>query len=183
MAIEAAKQEETYLQAQEAASREAYETAALMFSLLGDYKDSAELSEKYRKLDLEVRYYEIVSRHDLAEKKEDFLAVAESYERMGDYSDCAERAEACRIKADSFDKQDVYDDAMFFMYSKKKSDVSKAKRLFVSIGDYKDAPQKAQECEDRIVNLLDKAENNTIKAVLFTLFGAIFLILLSAILF
>ena len=184
MAItEPKKLEENYILAQEAVAREAYDTAALMFSLLGDYKDSKELSEKYKAMDLDIKYHAILAKEDLAEKKEEYLAAADSYEAMGDYLDCAERAAACRETAEGFDKQILYEDALFLMYSRKKSDVSKAKRLFVSLGDYKDAAVKAEECETRIVTLIDKAENATIRAVLFTLIGAILLIVISAIIF
>lgn len=175
------KLEQTYQEGQAAAAKGAFSHAALMFSICGDYKDAAQLSIRYKEQDLAERYHAIINKQIIAESQEDFYALVEEYKAMGDYEDCVARAEECQQLGDAFDFQLVYEDAYFLMQSVKKSDVSKAKREFVSLGDYKDSAQKAEECESRIVNIIDKAENRTIKAVLYTLLAAIGLILVAAI--
>lgn len=104
---------------------EKYDDALKTLAFLGDFKDSFQL----------INYYTIC-KLSTSTTINDVLDAAEQFDAISAYRDSAHRADACR--------QTVYDEAM---YRYNTSDYDTARRIFVSLGTYKDSSNRVKECD------------------------------------
>lgn len=86
--------------------------------------------------------------------EEDFLYAKDMFDSIVSYSNSKELSDACAEKADVAKKEAIYKSAVDLMNAdgfNKIGDLKKAIDRFTSIEDYKDAKDKIDECERKIV--------------------------------
>lgn len=84
--------------------------------------------------------------------EEEFLRAAQIFESAGNYKNASEQATIMRQRATEAKLETTYQKALSLLSGNCSDDAIKAKALFETIPDYKDAISKVAECSERIAN-------------------------------
>ncbi len=168
---------------------ENYRLAAAMFEEVGDYQDAPRLKEqclkmaaKTEKEERRYRYQGAVREMDSDEEK-NWLKLAETFQKLGDYHDSKERYEKCKAAGAREDHKrktkagvvlgvvvlliaavigvfvsgaNRYVLGVAYLYA---GTYDKAMTCFESVGDLLDAPAKAQKCRNKQILTAKKGED------------------------
>ena len=163
-----------------------YVELAKRFSALGNYKDARTRAEALRGIAAELRraqgrkigaeeerkqraskraqYEDLARRLPFARTVQDYVQLAEGFDRLCGFMDSDGKAKGCWKRATGllgFDPR-VYGRAVR-EYSEARTpyDVGKLAEQFESMGFYKDAPDYARKCSERLSRMMETALNRS----------------------
>lgn len=138
-----------------------FEEAEELFRQLGDYADSAKMVKKCVDEKEKLGYNIIVDQLGKCKCYEDFKKAAEEFRKLGNVLDAPKMVELCEEKAaqlqDLYKCEDMYNDYRKAVTALECSNdinaLNSASQKLRDLGDYRDAEQLAQECDQKIFAL------------------------------
>lgn len=94
------------------------------------------------------------------ETVEDYLACGEQFSALGEYRDAPKRYYECQAVAEKLRLEQTYREATEKMATGKANAMDEAKYLFTTLGDYRDAAEKAELCADGAQGIWRRQERN-----------------------
>jgi len=129
---------------------DAYQEAANLFSAISGYKDATEKAREYRGLAVKIDYqnkYNKALKIAQGNTVDAYQKAANLFSAISGYKDAAEKARECRGLAVEIDYQNKYNKALNITQGNTVDAYQKAANLFSAISGYKDAAEKARECQ------------------------------------
>lgn len=131
----------------------------------------AAINERNEKTRLEGIYSRACASMNTASTYDDYTAAAEMFDQIPEYKDAQTLASACREKAKAakeqeniLHKDEILNSARKLLKDETTNSYTKAIKLLKEIGDWKDAKQLLQNCQQKI-SQLEKEEYAKIKKV------------------
>ena len=94
-----------------------------------------------------------------ADTAEAFLAAGEQFLAAEDWEDAAKRYYECQVMAEKIRLELTYREAEEKMKSGKAPLMDEARYLFTTLGDYRDAAEKAAQCDEKAQSIWRRQEN------------------------
>lgn len=151
--------------------------AAEMFIDIADYKDSAELFEKYNTKALNQKYNKAISMKK-SRVLEKVMSAKESFIELGNYKDAQKLALECDKDIENCKLEATYQGALDKIRTDKVETIQLGINTLKTISDYSDAKSKIAEAESKI-NQLNKAAYRQKNAAVGMNFGILFLAILN----
>lgn len=137
-----------------------YRRVASRFNELGDFKDAKVQADACIRIannlalqEKEEMYRAAVEKKQQAYGEHEFIFLARTFERMGDFRDAKQLAQECRQLVKEYaakQKEELYQEAIKKRKeAKKEIEYLSAGRCFKALGDYKDALYRAEMCQRR----------------------------------
>ncbi|WP_281691179.1 TIR domain-containing protein [Neglectibacter timonensis] len=144
-------------------SEEVYRTAARSFASISRYRDAGERAQDCLRRAEAVkkdRLYEAACRimpNDLREggqvALEKFLSAEKKFRALGSWRDAEKKAEDCAMQAAAVRKNMIYASAVRAQRQDTEIALENARRLYLSLQGWWDAPRQAQACQKRLEEL------------------------------
>ena len=103
-------------------------------------------------------YYRANLLDERAKTQEEFLETAALFCSVSDYKDAKAREEQARDKAEKARKEAIYQQGTQLITGFTSDAVKKGKDLLLSLGEYEDAKDLAENCEQRITALVQQEQ-------------------------
>ncbi|SEH86745.1 TIR domain-containing protein [Ruminococcus flavefaciens] len=124
-----------------------------LFSALGDYADSRKIVEKCKNKELQIRYDTAQNTMNLATSEKSFIMAQKQFEQLGEFLDASHKAQECFEKAEIIRKEKIYNNAISLCINDNIADIKSGIEILENISDYKDASQKIEEYNKKIIEI------------------------------
>ena len=133
---------------------EDFEKAIKLFQSIIKHRDSQSMIQQCHEGVMNCRYQAACQQKASASSEAAYKAASQLFANLGQYKDAAAQAAECLELAEASRKDDIYQTASYKMSNTSdQNSWAYAEKLFKSIPGWKDADEKAIECENKIAEL------------------------------
>lgn len=127
-------------------------------------KRLAEEEQAKKEAEKELQYQNALSSMRMSSSEQEYRSAAEKFKRMSGYKDSNSKADECLQLAEKAQVESDYIKACALMAENDKSKIEQALRIFEKVSGYKDSGERLYECQKKIELLLQKEEEERLKA-------------------